>query len=72
MDKERIDKLAEYALDKKIPLFLCEPKAPKDRSWLVIWECGQVSPANNGQNISCAMAKSEDRHAGWQCVDHVR
>jgi len=66
-DTERLDKLTQNAKSRKTSLFLCEPKAPKNGSWLVVWECDQVSQQGSVHSISCGAVESKGQSARWVC-----
>jgi len=66
-DMERLEMLTQNAKFRKTSLFLCEPKAPKNGSWLVIWECDQASPQSGMETISCEALESKGQIARWAC-----
>lgn len=67
-DAERLDTLTQQAQLRKISLFVCEPKENKTRSsWLVTWECDQVSPKRGVKTLSCEAMESKGQPARWEC-----
>lgn len=66
-DADRLDEITQYAKPRKISLFLCEPKAPKNSSWLVSWDCDQVSPQSGLGGLSCEAIESKGQLARWEC-----
>lgn len=67
-DAERLDTLTQQAQLRKISLFVCEPKENKTRSsWLVTWECEQVSPKRGVKTLSCEAMESKGQPARWEC-----
>lgn len=67
-DAERLDTLTQQAQLRKISLFACEPKENKTRSsWLVTWECDQVSPKRDVKALSCEAMESKGQPARWEC-----
>jgi ankyrin repeat protein len=66
-DLARAEELTQHARSRSVSLYLCEPTAPKNGSWLVNWECDQASPKNIVQRVNCSATEAKGKTPRWEC-----
>lgn len=72
-DSDRLSRLTNGAIQRNLPMFICKvPKEKKNRvSWLVAWECTQVSPKESLSSLICEPknAPSPSGAPQWDCSE---